>query len=128
DVALDRMPPPEFDTEGLGYALSPELRGGDPLGAGASPRLMVRQAAPVGALPIAQGPAYDRRASGGTASRPQPRPRQDASWEGRADPGREWLRGGDRLGDRRPPAAGRSGYGLPGLNLGRARQYPFGYD
>lgn len=39
DMALERMPPMHFDTAGLGYALSPEYRLGDPAGVGANPRL-----------------------------------------------------------------------------------------
>lgn len=39
DIALERMPPVAFDTAGLGYAISPEFRTGDPIGEGASPRL-----------------------------------------------------------------------------------------
>jgi hypothetical protein len=45
DMALDRMPPPGFDTAGVGYAISPELREGDPAGIGGSPRLVPGRAA-----------------------------------------------------------------------------------
>lgn len=45
DMAIDRMPPPAFDTAGVGYALSPEFRRGDPTGMGSSPRLAPTRAA-----------------------------------------------------------------------------------
>src|SRR5690606_29323290 len=68
DRALDRMPPPEFDTTGLGYAISPGLRGGDPLGAGASPRLVPSGAtydnAPMSWMPRAYAPAGGTPAAG----------------------------------------------------------------
>lgn len=72
DVALDRMPPPSFDTAGIGYALSPELRAGDPYGAGASPRVLrgMRGQAltPTAAPAFAQLPGQRSGLGGGRAS------------------------------------------------------------
>jgi hypothetical protein len=74
DMALDRMPPPDFDTAGVGYAISPELRQGDPAGIGGSPRLVpARSAYDYGYDPAAAGyesPAWRsdaRLPRGGTA-------------------------------------------------------------
>lgn len=112
DVALDRMPPPAFDTAGLGYAISPELRGGDPYGAGASPRFargvsgppLTPAAAPAfaqlpGMRPATQADARGRVQGDGARTldrrRDNPvRPRVDSRWRDR-----DRLRG-DRVGPR----------------------------
>lgn len=90
DMALDRMPPPGFDTSGVGYAISPELRQGDPAGVGGSPRLAPARPA----YSYSYGPAapasqsaswrYDARSPRGGAT-PAPRRLADAYADGAYD-------------------------------------------
>lgn len=145
DRALDRAPPPQFDTTGLGYALSPEFRTGPSAGAGASPRLAPTSAVyGYGAGPGAEPSGYASSVGGERVREPRdagdpgngragPRSR---AWESAAATGNGidgprgvYSRGIEvaRYGYGIPPGAGGArdprGYGddLDSRRLGRAR-------
>ena len=126
DIALDRMPPVAFDTAGLGYAISPELRAGDPFGAGASPRLTAAGAASrYSSLP--QGAAYDRLPLRGEVTRPRPRGSDGRDGTARPAGPRQDREGSERWHDGRDRDArwyGRSRYGAFGY--GRADWWGYG--